>query len=114
MGLFFDEDWIADWQDKQNACKGYYLFTAFEKFKLCYYLVYLLDFVELCNNGFRDQYYENLISVLKLDKNKCPKLGKFPSKDERYEYELKFKKELRLILKECCVKYAKKKHDSGK
>lgn len=107
MGLFFDEDWIADWQDKQNACKGYYLFTAFEKFKLCYYLVYLLDFVELCNNGFRDQYYENLISVLKLDKNKCPKLGKFPSKDERYEYELKFKKELRLILKECCVKYAK-------
>lgn len=77
----------------RNKIDGYNYISTFEKIMLCRYLVKLIDYIDIYNNGF-DYYYEKIIFVLHLAKKDYPKF--YPGFD--YKKERIFKNKLKQVL----------------
>ena len=86
-------NWLKDWDKMRNKIDGYGFVSTFEKIMLCRYLVKLIDYIDIKNNGF-DYYYKKVIWTLNLYEKDYPKLS---SKFD-YKKELIFKKKLQQVL----------------
>lgn len=84
---------LKDWKKIRNKINGYNYISTFEKIMLCRYLVKLIDYIDIYNNGF-DYYYEKIIFVLHLAKKDYPKF--YSGFD--YKKECIFKNKLKQVL----------------
>lgn len=105
MSISINNNWLNDWETKQNIIEGYNNLSAFEKYKLCYYLTILVDYLELTDSKFVE-FYKKLIFALRINKKRLP-IIESKSKNMSYENEVNLKKELKFVLQKYAVKYNK-------